>query len=178
MAFEPSGTFSLPEGAPFDVASAVLDVTLSGLGFAGFRIERGADLLPKEAGMDDESEVASVLGGGTESLLGQDGKVLDALQFITRLIVSRATGEWTSLLVDVDGDRRRQIEELFALAQQSADLVENDGRAVSLPPMNAYERRVVHIALRDHPTVATQSIGDGDRRKVTVRRRDQLLPEL
>ena len=169
----------MPEGTPFEVASSVLDMTLRGLGFDGFTIERGADLLPQDPDEDDvESEVASVRGGGTEGLLDQDGKVLDALQFVTRLIVSRATGEWANLLVDVDGDRKRQVDELFALAQQSADLVESDGRPVSLPPMNAYQRRVVHIALRDHPTIATQSIGAGDRRKVTVRRRDQLLPDL
>lgn len=176
--YEPRGTFSLPTGAPFDVASSVLGTLLTELGFEGYRIERGADLLPKEAGMEDESDVVSIHGGGTEALLDEEGDSLDALQFVTRLIVSQATGEWATVLVDVEDDRRRQIEELFSLAQQSADLVESDGRAVSLPPMNAYERRVVHIALRDHPTIATQSIGEGDRRKVTVRRRDQLLPEL
>jgi spoIIIJ-associated protein len=64
------------------------------------------------------------------------------------------------------------------MAKQSATLVEREGRPVSLPPMSAYERRVVHIVLKDHPVVATQSIGTGEVRKVTVRRLDQMLPEL
>jgi spoIIIJ-associated protein len=70
------------------------------------------------------------------------------------------------------------MKELFQLAEQSATLVEREGRPVSLPPMTPYERRVVHLALREHPSVATQSIGAGEFRKVTVRRKDQLLPEL
>jgi spoIIIJ-associated protein len=69
------------------------------------------------------------------------------------------------------------VQELLQLAGQSADLVQREGRPVALPPMSAYERRVVHLALKDHPAVATQSIGSGDYRKVTVRLRDQLLPE-
>ena len=96
---------------------------------------------------------------------------------MTRLIVSRRADPWCSVLLDVDGDRRRRVRELLALATQSAELVESGGKPVSLPPMGAYERRVVHLALRAHPTVATQSIGTGGYRKVPVPRRDQMLPE-
>jgi spoIIIJ-associated protein len=80
-----------------------------------------------------------------------------------------------TLLLDVTGDRARRGKELFQLAEQSAELVEREGRPVSLPPMTPYERRVVHLALRNHETVATQSIGTGDSRKVTVRLKGQML---
>ncbi|MFN8424417.1 MAG: Jag N-terminal domain-containing protein [Anaerolineae bacterium] len=122
--------------------------------------------------------VLCIRGRGTERLLSDDAAALNALQFVTRLIVSRRANAWCNVLLDVDGDRRRRVKELLALASQSAELVESGGKPVSLPPMGAYERRVVHLALRDHPTVATQSIGTGTYRKVTVRGRDQMLPDL
>ncbi len=160
-----------------EIASEVVGDMLAKLGFEDVRLQPEGGLLPDEM-QEDSSAVLCIRGTGTDRLLGRDGESLRALQFITRLMVSRRTEQWTNLLIDVDGDRRRQVKELIALSQQSADLVESDGRPVSLPPMGAYERRVVHIALKDHPTIATQSIGSGDRRKVTVRRRVQLLPEL
>jgi spoIIIJ-associated protein len=150
---------------------------LSLLGFEGATLETQGSLLPDDLD-DEESVVLCIRGDATERLLVDEARPLRALQFLTRMIISRKTDEWNNLIIDVQDDRRRQVKELIALARQSADLVETDGRPVSLPPMGAYERRVVHMALRDHPMIATQSIGRGDRRKVTVRRRDQLLPDL
>jgi spoIIIJ-associated protein len=170
----------LPEASEEEIlamAQGIVQDILNKLGFEGAQVDLEPGLLPTSL-QEEDSAVLSIHGEGTERLLARDGSSLRALQFITRLLVSRRTESWTSVLLDVDGDRRRQIKELLALAEQSADLVENGGRPVSLPPMGAYERRVVHIALKDHPTIATQSIGSGDRRKVTVRRKDQLLPDM
>jgi spoIIIJ-associated protein len=170
----------LPEASEEEIlamAQGIVKDILHKLGFEGAQVDLEAGLLPTSL-QEEDSAVLSIHGEGTERLLARDGSSLRALQFLTRLLVSRRTESWTSVLLDVDGDRRRQIKELLALAEQSADLVESGGRPVSLPPMGAYERRVVHIALKDHPTIATQSIGSGDRRKVTVRRRDQLLPDM
>ncbi|MBK6770463.1 MAG: hypothetical protein IPG72_15905 [Ardenticatenales bacterium] len=135
-------------------------------------------MLPDGEDDDIGSAVLCIRGRGTERLLNEDSAALNALQFVTRLIVSRSANAWCNVLLDVDGDRRRRVKELLALASQSAELVESGGKPVSLPPMGAYERRVVHLALRDHATVATQSIGNGTYRKVTVRRRDQMLPDM
>lgn len=158
-------------------AQVVIQELATLLGCEDVSIERSESLLPP--GLDDDrSVVLTIRGLGTERLLADDARPLLALQFLVRMIVSRQTDHWVNLLLDVDGDRTRRIKELFHLAEQSADLVEREGRAVSLPPMSAYERRVVHLALREHPTVATQSIGVGDYRKVTVRLQGQLLPEL
>ena len=165
------------EGEVLEMAQEIVRDMLDKLGYEDVRVEAEGGLLP-ESLQEEDSSVLCVRGEGTGRLLARDGEPLRALQFLTRLMVSRRTDAWTNLLIDVDGDRRRQIKELIALAEQSAGLVENDGRPVSLPPMGAYERRVVHIALKDHPTIATQSIGSGDRRKVTVRRKDQLLPDM
>lgn len=174
----PAVTPTVAEGDAEAKATAVCGDLLRHLGYPEARIELQAGLLPEDMEDDDPATVLSIRGGGSERLLTRDAEPLYALQFLTRMVVSQQTGEWTHVLLDVDGDRRRRVKELVAMAEQSADLVERDGRPVSLPPMSAYDRRVVHIALRDHPSIITQSIGQGDRRKITVRRVDQMLPEL
>jgi spoIIIJ-associated protein len=159
------------------VAREVVGTMLGLLGYEDLSFDAQTTLLP-EAIEGEESLVLSIQGSGTDRLLADEARPLNALQFLSRLIVSRRTAHWANLLLDVGGDRARRMRELYQLAEQSAELVERDGRAVSLPPMTPYERRVVHLALRNHPSVATQSIGTGEGRKVTVRRKDQLLPEM
>lgn len=163
---------------PTRLPAAAGEVTLTMLRLLGFEdatVEPSDALLPSDV-EDGDSLVLCIRGQGTERLLANDAEALNALQFLVRLVVSRRLEGWVSVLLDVDGDRARRVQELLQLATQSASLVEREGRPVALPPMTAYERRVVHLALRDHDRVATQSIGSGQNRKVTVRLKDQLLP--
>lgn len=174
-----SASQALAAGADSTEAAAAVALDLVRLlGYAEATVEIQDSLLPDGEDDDIGSAVLCIRGRGTERFLNEDSAALNALQFVTRLIVSRSANAWCNVLLDVDGDRRRRVKELLALASQSAELVESGGKPVSLPPMGAYERRVVHLALRDHATVATQSIGNGTYRKVTVRRRDQMLPDM
>jgi len=166
-----------PSGEALAVAEAVVSDLLGYLGYEQAEIERRETLLPVEI-EGENSLVLSIKGPDTDKLLADDARPLYALQFVSRLVVGRRIDTWVNLLLDVNGDRARRMQELFQLAEQSADLVEREGLPVSLPPMSAYERRVVHLALREHPAIVTQSIGSGQSRKVTVRRKDQILPEL
>jgi spoIIIJ-associated protein len=179
---EPAGP-ALAQAQPASVAPdsdairMAEDVTRLYLGFLGYddvTFEQGAPLVPVDV-EEEHSLVLNLRGAETSRLLVRDGRPLLALQFLVRLAVNRQSGQWVNLLLDVDGDRARRVKELFALAEQSAELVDRDGRPVSLPPMTAYERRIVHLALRDHPSVTTQSIGRGETRKVTVRLKGQEL---
>jgi spoIIIJ-associated protein len=179
----PRGTAPTTPAGPVDLAQAeavAIETTAALLGLMGFEdvtVEPADGLIPTDV-EDSESLVLCIRGKGTQRLLHDDAEPLNALQFLVRLVVSRRVEGWVSVLLDVDGDRARRVQELLQLADQSAELVARGGRPVALPPMSAYERRVVHLALKDHPVVATQSIGSGDYRKVTVRLREQLLPEL
>jgi spoIIIJ-associated protein len=166
---------AMPDAEAEATVREYLERLLEMLGCQEISIERESTLLPVEID-DEESVVFSIRGGGTERLLRDEAQPLLALQFLVRLAATRLTNTWTNLLLDVNQDRKRRMKELFHLSEQSAELVEREGRPVSLPPMSPYERRVVHLALRDHETVATQSIGSGDTRKVTVRLKGQLLP--
>ncbi len=109
-----------------------------------------------------------VLGESLDFLIGPQKEVLNALQFITRLIVSREIERWVNLVVDVEKYRQRRAQSLTRLARRMAERVARTRQPISLEPMPPDERRVIHVALRDHPTVTTQSVGKGKNRKVTI----------
>ncbi len=101
-------------------------------------------------------------------LIGRKGERLTALQHIVNLMLSRKMGEWTRVLVDVEDYRGRRERQLHDLAQRAAERVVETGKMLQLEPMPALERRWVHLALRDHDAVATQSIGEEPNRRVVV----------
>lgn len=109
-----------------------------------------------------------VFGDGLSILIGRQGEVLSALQYITRLIVSREVERWTNIVVDVDKYKQRRASSLQQLAMRIAERVARTKQPVALEPMPPNERRVIHIALHDHPAVTTQSVGKGENRKVTI----------
>ena len=102
------------------------------------------------------------------SLIGRKGERLSALQHLVNLMLSRRMGEWTRVLVDVEDYRGRRERQLRDLANRAASRVEETGKMIQLEPMPALERRWIHLALRDHPQVATQSIGEEPNRRIVV----------
>ena len=102
------------------------------------------------------------------ALIGRKGERLSALQHLVNLMLSRRMGEWTRVLVDVEDYRGRRERQLRDLAQRAAARVEETGKMIQLEPMPALERRWIHLTLRDHPEVATQSIGEEPNRRIVV----------
>lgn len=122
-------------------------------------------------GPDEDKEpplVIDVSGPGTEILIGPDGEALEAFQYITRLLVGRSTKCWVHVVVDVQGYKAQRADRLRDLAHRMADQAADTDCAVILQPMPPNERRVVHVALHDDPRVTTESIYEGDRRRVTI----------
>ncbi len=101
-------------------------------------------------------------------LIGRRAETLSALQYLTRLIVGHKTKMWSDFAVDVQQYRVRRGHALQNLAHRMAERVQETHRAVALEAMPPAERRIVHLALRDHPHVVTQSIGEGENRKVMI----------
>lgn len=124
--------------------------------------------LDHEATQGEVPVVLDVQGNGLDVLIGHRGKVLNALQYITRLIVSREVECWVDLVVDVEMYKQRRANSLHKLAQRMAERVAKTQQPVALEPMPPNERREIHLALRDHPDVTTQSVGRGDNRRVTI----------
>jgi len=109
-----------------------------------------------------------IRGDDLSILIGRKAETLNALQYITSLIVGKELGRSVPLTVDVEGYRNRRNQQLKQLANRIADQVIETGRSQALEPMSARERRIIHIELRDHPQVYTESAGEGERRKVVV----------
>ena len=109
-----------------------------------------------------------VTGDDLGILIGPRGETVAALQYIARLIISKEIGEGVNVVVDVEGHRRRREEQLRRMARKMAEQVVQRRRTMTLEPMSAAERRLVHLELRDHPDVYTESVGEGDKRKVTI----------
>jgi spoIIIJ-associated protein len=119
---------------------------------------------------DEESSpwVLQIVGDDLGMLIGRRGETLNALQYITRLIASRELQRRANIVLDVEGYKLRREKKLSQLAMRMAEQALQLGRTVALEPMSPYERRIVHLALRDHPEVSTESVGEGDHRKVTI----------
>lgn len=127
-------------------------------------------VIRQEEPVDDEPTPTAldVLGDDVEVLIGRQGEVLNALQYITRQIVSREVEQWVNLVVDVQRYKQRRAHSLRQLAERIAERVARTKQPVALEPMPPNERRVIHLALHDHQAVTTQSVGKGESRKVTI----------
>lgn len=112
--------------------------------------------------------LVDIHGDDLSILIGRKAETLNALQYITSLIVGKEVGRAVPLSVDVEGYRSRRQQQIKQLATRIADQVVQTGRKQALEPMPASERRLIHIELRNHPDVYTESSGDGDRRKVVI----------
>ena len=112
--------------------------------------------------------ILDVTGDDLGILIGRRGETLRALQFMTRLMLSRRLERWEPIIVDVESYRVRRRRSLRQLADRMAERVAFSKQQVMLEAMPAHERRIIHIALRNNPQVTTKSIGEGDNRKVTI----------
>ena len=109
-----------------------------------------------------------IRGNDLSVLIGRHSETLNAFQFVASLIVGRETQDWVQLVIDVEGYRDRRKKQLIQMATRLAEQVVKNGKRLSLEPMPSAERRIVHIALRDHPDVTTESVGEEPHRKITI----------
>jgi spoIIIJ-associated protein len=155
------------EASPEALAAArdILEQLLRHMGYgATVTISGGETSKLDVTGDEDEKEA---LG----ALIGRKGERLSALQHLVNLMLSRKMGAWTRVLVDVEDYRGRRERQLRDIAMRAAERVIETGKMLQLEPMPPLERRWIHLALRDHSEVTTQSIGDEPQRRVVVLRR-------
>ena len=116
----------------------------------------------------DPPLVINIEGDDLGILIGRRAETLSAIQYLTRLMVNHKTHRWINLVVDVEGYKARREDQLVKLAERMADRAATTGKPVPLEAMPARERRIIHITLREHPKVFTESAGEGENRKVTI----------
>lgn len=112
--------------------------------------------------------LVDIRGSDLSVLIGRRSETLAAFQYIASLIVGKEEQQFVQLTVDVEGYRDRREKQLIQMAKRVADQVAKSGRRQTLEPMPAGERRIIHIALREHPNVRTESTGEDPYRKVMI----------
>lgn len=120
---------------------------------------------------DDEDAphwMLNVTGNRINRLIGRRGETLSCLQHIVRLICSRRLERRANVIVDVAGYKTGRSNRLRGLAQRMARQAVQQGRTITLEPMHANERRIIHLTLRGRQDVSTRSVGEGRTRKVTI----------
>jgi spoIIIJ-associated protein len=119
-------------------------------------------------GDDREVVSANIEGDDLSFLIGRKSETLNALQYLTGLIVSKKVNHWVPLQVDVQSYRARRETELKKIAHRMADQAISTARKQFLEPMPANERRIIHMELRSYDQLISESIGEEPNRKVTI----------
>jgi spoIIIJ-associated protein len=144
-------------------AQAMLENLLRQMGLPS-RVE----IEPDQASDSPNAFILNIVGNDLGVLIGRRGETLRDLEYIMRLMVSQKTGRQTKLSIDVEGYRIRRERILRELATRMASRVEMSRQPITLEAMPPNERRIIHLTLRDHPNVSTNSIGEGEHRSVMI----------
>jgi spoIIIJ-associated protein len=169
-------SFASPADAVAPIATEILQKLLTQMRFRA-RIMRHDTAEEDYLNAENEtpSLVLNIVGIGEQDkslLIGRRGETLAAWQFMVNLLLGARTDLWARVIIDVDGYRLRRKEALTSLAARMAERVLAQRQPFPLEPMSAYDRRIVHMALAQHPQVMTESTGEGDQRRVVIMLRE------
>jgi spoIIIJ-associated protein len=157
---------SVPKNEAVEAAEGILEELLGHIGVDCSIVPQTQAML---AGVSAATIVLNIRGDDLGILIGRRGQTLAALQYIVRLIVGHKTQNWEPVIIDVEGYKQRRYEALQNFARQIAEQVKGKKTQFTMEPMPAYERRIVHLSLADHPDITTESTGLGEARKVVIR---------
>ena len=155
-----------------EAAKGILETLLARMGVVVSVVSQTKP--PVERGEGVPSVITlDVKGEDLGILIGRRGETLASLQHIVRLIVAHQAKARVPIVIDVEGYKERRYGALKALALRVAEQVKTRRRPFALEPMPAYERRIIHLTLADNPDVTTESVGEGEARKVVIMPRKQ-----
>jgi spoIIIJ-associated protein len=132
------------------------------------RANVSAKYIDTDVARNKQPILVDISGKDLSILIGRQSETLNALQYIATLIISKELSRSITVTIDVQGYRQRREHQIRQLAQRLADQAVKTGRRQVLEPMPANERRLIHLELRNHPQVITESVGEEPRRKVTI----------
>ncbi|KPJ61179.1 MAG: hypothetical protein AMJ46_02345 [Latescibacteria bacterium DG_63] len=140
-------------------SAEIVEGLLSAMGFP-------ADV--QSAEVEDATEITIGPTGADGLLIGKRGETLECFQHIVSKMLNRNASNWKHVAVDVGGYRKRREEQLAKLASSLAERVSTTGEEVSTDPLKASERRIIHLALKDHPDVRSFAVGEGIVKRVVI----------
>ncbi len=150
-----------------EAAEDTMERLLTLMGMTGYVVSQ-AQPIAEEGQEATASVVLNIDGDDLGILIGRRGHTLDCFQYIVKLIVGQQTKTWLPIVIDVEGYKQRRYQTLQTFARNIAEQVEAKGAPFTLESMPAYERRIIHITLADHPDVTTESVGQGEARRVVI----------
>ena len=159
---------ALPEEEEGDIAQRAKDVLENLLAAMGVEASVVVEAEPGEEGETAGPITLNIEGEDLGILIGRRGQTLAGIQYIVRLILAHQMKAWMPITIDVEGYKQRRYQALQNLAWRLAEQVEANKEPFTLEPMPAYERRIIHLTLAEHPSVTTYSIGTGEGRKVVI----------
>lgn len=118
---------------------------------------------------DEDSILLKINGKDIGIVIGRRGETLDALQYLTSLVVNKGKEEYSRVIIDIENYRQKREDTLVKLANKLADRVTKYRKPVTLEPMNPYERRIIHSTLQGNKFVETYSVGDEPNRKIVIK---------
>lgn len=151
--------YNVPQADPACKAADFVENLLAKLGVQGFEVE---------SEKTDDGLQIKVQGGELGVAIGRRGETMDAIQYLTSLVANRGEEDYTRVLLDIENYRAKRVQALESLARRLAQSVLRTHRNVTLEPMQAYERRIIHFTLQQVEGVATHSIGVEPQRKVVI----------
>ncbi len=131
--------------------------------FGAMKLDVDVNMSKTDDGLDIDLK-----GDNMGIVIGKRGDTLDAIQYLTSLIVNHESDDYIKVSIDTENYREKRTESLIALSQRIAEKVIRNGKKFTLEPMNPYERRVIHANLQDNASVTTYSVGDEPYRKVVI----------
>jgi spoIIIJ-associated protein len=155
------------ENAELKAARKILETLLRGIGVdATIDIQSPQSIVDEDG--NDNPVVFNLTGDDLGGLIGRRGQTLDALQYLLRLIFARQTKSRMPIMLDIEGYKQSRFEDLRTMALNVASQVKESHSSVRLEPMPAFERRIIHMALANDTGVTTESVGEGEARKIVV----------
>ncbi len=156
------------EEDPFVKAKTYVATILKNLGVEEAEISVEAD--------DEEVRISISCGDDYGSVIGRRGETLDAIQYLTRLVINRGSEEYKRVSINVGNYREKRENTLRALARKNAARVRKYGKNVVLEPMNPYERRIIHTTVQEIEGVTSHSVGSDSERKVVITLEEGVKP--
>jgi len=135
-------------------------------------LQKIIDSITEDAKIEIEEQsqktIFNVLGGNSALLIGKRGKTLEAIQLVVEKVINKKNEKRARTIVDIEGYKEKRISYLKSLAKRLADKCKRFGKPMSLGEMNAHDRRIIHITLKDDREVSTRSKGEGVLRKIVI----------
>ncbi|MBN1915662.1 KH domain-containing protein [Candidatus Dojkabacteria bacterium] len=130
------------------------------------------DVHMQEGDEDRKYLAVKIIGEDLGNLIGHHGKILEGIQTILGLIIGRESEGQYRVILDINDYREKREEYLVSMALQAVDQVRESGQDLELEPMKPNERRIVHMTLQKEKGIATESIGEGEDRRIIIKKED------